>query len=64
MAYYKQQVEEGQKRMARLEARNAERPEPTAPTPPTHPPAPVWKPFTMKTIDATPDQYEGGDYKK
>ena len=64
MIYYKQQIEEDQKRMIRLEARNVERSKSTVFTSFTHSFALVWKLFTMKIIDATSDQYEEEDYKK
>ena len=64
MIYYKQQIEENQKRMIRFEARNVERSKFTISTSSTHSSALVWKLFTMKIIDATFDQYEEENYKK
>ena len=65
MTYYKQQIVENQKRVTNLEAQTAERQTTERRKPVTStPPVPTWKPFVMKTIGATPDQYEEEDYKK
>ena len=69
LAYYKQQIEEDHKRKIRLKARTVERSKSaittsSVSTSSTSASDPVWKPFVMKTIETTPNQYEEENYKK
>ena len=69
LIYYKQQIEKNHKRKTRLKARTAERSESAITTSfvftsSTFAPDPVWKPFVMKIIETTSNQYEKKNYKK